>query len=357
MHHLHHQCDNQPIILNICCILTSGFGENEEINNLKLQLEDTQNKISALVYFTNKQRLGAKPTKPEGVDKDFFDNMDSVSFQLMSALQTKEVILLKKLGKLTAVPQAALHSGRFSNRKLIFTDDAKAKAEFSAQPNMKSTENSNAIDWYPCSIADLDIPNDLDSLKEGSTINVGLAYSGLTTKVGPQELYLRKACVDLWNFLSRIDKTVYIVSGCPGVGKSVEVFTYSMWHAKYRQQRVLYIHGKDSDGFFFILKSKKETDEILTGHVADFSTETKFIADIIRSILGRDEVDLIVLDGQLNELIRKVFFLVKDHRTVKLITCTSFQALELFFFDRIVIEDRRMIEVTEKREKKRSREK
>jgi hypothetical protein len=92
--------------------LTSGFDENKEIANLKLELEDTRSQLAALVSFSNKQRT-LSPVKSEGVDKwlDFYDNMDTVTFQLMTALQVKETILLGKLGKL--FPYLKLHYGRF----------------------------------------------------------------------------------------------------------------------------------------------------------------------------------------------------------------------------------------------------
>jgi hypothetical protein len=101
-----------------------------------------------------------------------------------------------------------------------------------------------------------------------------------------------------------------------------------MWQAKYCQQRVLYIHGKESDGFFFIHKGDRENDEILTCRVAKFlKVDTEVLLDIIDSFLEHAEVDLIVLDGWLGELIRNVFFLMKDYPSVRLISCTSFQAI------------------------------
>ena len=181
--------------------------------------------------------------------------------------------------------------------------------------------------WLSGSIADVTLPRTLDTLKEGSIATVDLTHSGLASGPGAKKLYIRKACCDLWEHLSKRVNKVSHIMGCPGVGTSVEVYMYSMWQAKFQKERVLYVRGSRVDGFSLVFKDDPNTDDVRTGRVLNFTDDTGFLFSFIRSLLQEDRIDLLVLDGQLGDLIRRTFFLLKDFPRVRMLTCTSFQAL------------------------------
>jgi hypothetical protein len=59
----------------------------------------------------------------------------------------------------------------------------------------------------------------------------------------------------------------------------------------------------------------------------DLVVEPAPLLMLITSLLEEDRVDMIILDGALSWLIRKVYFKMDEYPHVVLITCTSFQAL------------------------------
>ena len=87
-----------------------------------------------------------------------------------------------------------------------------------------------------------------------TVVTINLAGSGLSEGPDIINLYLRAACMNLWNFLLAACTDVSIVVGCPGVGKSVEVYAYAMWQAKAVQKRVIYVHTH-GDGYSIISTS------------------------------------------------------------------------------------------------------
>ena len=146
--------------------------------------------------------------------------------------------------------------------------------------------------------------------------------SGLSEGRDIINLYLRTACKDLWNCLSAAQTDVSIVVGCPGVGKSVEVFAFAMWQAKTFQRRVIYVHTH-GDGYSII---STNGDNMRVGRVKKFVEQPDILLDFIDLALSQQAVDIIVLDGQLEWLIKSVFSRLQRFPGVRLISCTSFQA-------------------------------
>jgi hypothetical protein len=153
-----------------------------------------------------------------------------------------------------------------------------------------------------------------------------MSHSGLTDQP-TLPLYIRRAGLDLFKFLNESTKNVQIIQGCPGVGKSVEVFSYAMWHAQTHNKRVLYIHSDDVNGYSIIFKADPFLSTARVCRGQEFVAEPKALRQLIQTVLYEGGVDLIVLDGALSWLIRKVYYEMKKYPQVVLITCTSFQAL------------------------------
>ena len=160
----------------------------------------------------------------------------------------------------------------------------------------------------------------------GDVVTVPMSHSGLTDQP-TLRLYIRRAGLDLFTFLNESTENVQIVHGCPGVGKSDEVFSYAMWQAQSHNKRVLYIHGGNVNGYSVIFKDDPSLATARVCRRQELVPEPKALRQFIHTVLCDGGVDLIVLDGALSWLIRKVYFEMKKHPQVVLITCTSFQAL------------------------------
>ena len=134
---------------------------------------------------------------------------------------------------------------------------------------------------------------------------------------------MRKMCIDLLEELKTNGMQVLMVSGCPGVGKSVEVYSYAMWQARKCRKRVLYIHSNISRGLFVIFKD--DADE-LTSHVCQIprGTDSIKLLPYIKKLLDDGKVDLIVLDGAHMLLIREMYIIMIEYKNAKMITCTSY---------------------------------
>ncbi len=173
----------------------------------------------------------------------------------------------------------------------------------------------------------LSIQADLGVAAVGSVVDVDLASSGLRYDNGvqPLKLYVRAACIDLWKHLDTTLHRASFVTGCPGVGKSVEVHAYAMLQAAVGQT-LLRIHSH-GESYSLIATAGAGSTDVRCGHVADFSDKPQVLLDFIRSSMARGEVDLIVLDGQLSWLIKSVFLCLHRYPNVRLISCTSFQAI------------------------------
>ena len=84
---------------------------------------------------------------------------------------------------------------------------------------------SDDIDWVDHSVS---IRNKVNwsQVKVNDVIDVDLSHSGLTVKHESNvKLYIREACMALATFLKDKAYKVRMITGCPGVGKSVEVFS------------------------------------------------------------------------------------------------------------------------------------
>ena len=163
-------------------------------------------------------------------------------------------------------------------------------------------------------------------VKVNDVIDVDLSHSGLTVKHESNvKLYIREACMALATFLKDKAYKVRMITGCPGVGKSVEVFSCTWWMAK--KLRLIYVHGDLKDGIHVIFKKSKASAEVEVGHIRRLSPEPNSLLNFIENLIMNKAVDLIVLDGAIPWLIQQVYFLIDEHKAVVLITCTSYQCL------------------------------
>ena len=72
-------------------------------------------------------------------------------------------------------------------------------------------------------------PVDWSSVKVGDVIKVDLSNTGLTAAEDPiLSLYIRDMCLQLYCALRDNRKQVMMIAGCPGVGKSVGVYSYAV---------------------------------------------------------------------------------------------------------------------------------
>ena len=159
----------------------------------------------------------------------------------------------------------------------------------------------------------------------GRTFDVDLTHTGLADVDKPlMKLYLRQACIDLVDFLTA-DKRVCLITGCPGVGKSVEVFSYTSWLA--RNMRYLYIHADSLGGVYIIFKKERESPIVQLGRITRLPEKPENLEKLILDSLS--EKIMIVLDGALSWLIAQVLYPIRQSKNESvLITCTSFQCLE-----------------------------
>ena len=173
----------------------------------------------------------------------------------------------------------------------------------------------------------LSIQADLGAAAVGSVVDVDLASSGLITSdngLQPSKLYVRVACIDLWKHLENDIHRASFVTGCPGVGKSVEVYAYAMWQATIHKKRLVYIHSHGAS-YSLIATAGAGSSDVRCGHLADYLEQPQVLLDFIRASMNK--VDIIVLDGQLSWLIKSVFLCLQQFHDVRLISCTSFQAI------------------------------
>ena len=129
--------------------------------------------------------------------------------------------------------------------------------------------------------------------------------------------------MDLWRFLEETKGRVSFITGCPGVGKSMEVYAYAMYEATERKKRVLYIHGNKIQHHYLFTSGGVE-DARIGISVAEQDTA---LYRFVYNQLVEQKVDMIVLDGALEWLIERVYFNLKKFPNVRLISCTSFQAV------------------------------
>ena len=167
--------------------------------------------------------------------------------------------------------------------------------------------------------------DDLSKLKVNDTVAVNFTGSGLTDRSPILTLHVRAACVKLWKYLADAEKTVSFVTGPPGIGKSIDVYAYALWEAQAHHKRVLYIHG-DNAGYSIVL-ARAGPYNMRIGSAKGLENEPQFLLDYILTFLEQREIDIVVLDGRLSWLIKSVFAYLCKFPDVRLITCTSFQAI------------------------------
>ena len=186
-------------------------------------------------------------------------------------------------------------------------------------PSLPGT--SYPIVWKDVRV-DLDPPANWASAKVGDVVNVSMSHSGLTDEAY-LNVYVRKACLDLFTVLNESSKDVRMVTGCPGIGKSVEVFSYAMWQAQTHKKRVLYVHGSRLNGIYVLFKDSVDSATARVSRMRPFVKEPLALQQFLLSTLQSDGVDLIVLDGALSWLIfeiysvKKHFFFEKRKNTLK----------------------------------------
>ena len=119
------------------------------------------------------------------------------------------------------------------------------------------------------------------------------------------------------------EAVISFITGSPGIGKSVEVYAYAMRQASAHGQRVIYVHCSSSK---YVNLVSSDVCGVQFGISKLRKGDTLPIEDFLESELEQKRVDLIVLDGQLGDVIRSIFFTMPSYPGVRLITCTSFQA-------------------------------
>ena len=119
---------------------------------------------------------------------------------------------------------------------------------------------------------------------------------------------------------------ILMVHGCPGVGKSVEVYSFVMSWARKGEKRILYIHYDQFDGISIIFKDDANDTRSKVCHIPEFGDSIDLLP-FVKDLVIKCKVDLIVLDGALSELIQAVYLLLGKYLQKKMITCTSYRGL------------------------------
>jgi hypothetical protein len=164
-------------------------------------------------------------------------------------------------------------------------------------------------------------PFGVGDLVIGQSLALNIEESGLTT--GPMQFFVRQACVDLWNFLDG-DSRFQFVNGPPGVGKSVEVYSYAINSALCKSKKLFYIRSSPTS-VIVIYKPGAQGDMFRLGRFNLFNVDTaiSWVQEVISNI------DELVVDGTESDFITRLIPIVFEEAKVKLIVCTSFQAVDL----------------------------
>ena len=186
------------------------------------------------------------------------------------------------------------------------------------------TRFSGNIVWKPTET--LVPPPDLGSLCVGDTVQINTTGSGLSDT--PVKFYVRQASVDLWKHLSAQKTPVSFIAGSPGIGKSLEVYAYAMREASVHGKRVIYVHFT-WDLYINIVAADGNGVRLSRTRKQKMKDPWSVVWSFIESALKKKSVDLIVLDGQLSDLIKDVFQYLEYYPGARLISCTSFKAVSL----------------------------
>jgi hypothetical protein len=106
----------------------------------------------------------------------------------------------------------------------------------------------------------------------------------------------------------------------------VEVYAYAMRQAYAGHQRVIYVHSHGS-GYSLVWSAGSHGNTAQYSFVEKQLEKPQILLDFVEAILQREEVDLIVLDGDLSWLIKSVFLKLQRDSSIQLISCTSFDAM------------------------------
>ena len=212
-------------------------------------------------------------------------------------------------------------------KQSLLDKDVALRCEKQSLLDKESHQDGPVLQWGAERVVLAPDPVNWESIKLGDVVTVPMGHSGLNDDEpsSSQKLYVRRACLDLYKFLSESSENMLLVTGCPGVGKSVEVYSFALEQAQLRKKRVLYVHGDSESGLSVVFF---DDPTVATARVArqTFSKEPAALDAFVDGVLRDGLVDLIILDGSLSWLILNVFLKMRRFPNAKLVTCTSFQA-------------------------------
>ena len=211
--------------------------------------------------------------------------------------------------------------------KSLLDKEAALRCEKQSLLDKESHQDGPVLQWGAERVVLAPDPVNWESIKLGDVVTVPMGHSGLNDDEpsSSQKLYVRRACLDLYKFLSESSENMLLVTGCPGVGKSVEVYSFALEQAQLRKKRVLYVHGDSESGLSVVFFDDPTVATALVARQT-FSKEPAALDAFVDGVLRDGLVDLIILDGSLSWLILNVFLKMRRFPNAKLVTCTSFQA-------------------------------
>ena len=134
------------------------------------------------------------------------------------------------------------------------------------------------------------LPVEWPSVHSGDVITVDLSHTGLGPANSSVLLYMREMCIKLYTFFEKEVEQVKMICGCPGVGKSVEVYSYVMWLAVTKRKRVIYMHGDEVGGISIVFKYESILSKVKTSQIS--LTRTAVLLSFLVSLLDGGTVDV-----------------------------------------------------------------
>jgi hypothetical protein len=137
-------------------------------------------------------------------------------------------------------------------------------------------------------------------------------YSGL---VGSNQIYVREESRRLWDVLEKLNKNdLLFVDGPPGVGKSTELYGWSMYKSRSTDKKVLWLH-KGLKGICCIFLNRHR-DTVYT-------LVAENLVNGLQNLWSSLEADIVVFDGFTSDTFKDLvgFFFYKK---VILIGCSSY---------------------------------
>eukprot|EP01041_Mallomonas_annulata_P001048 gene1048-2056_t len=155
--------------------------------------------------------------------------------------------------------------------------------------------------------------------------------SGLVSS--PFQFHIRSECHRLWSFLDDGVDEVKFVKGPPGVGKSIEVYQYAMYHCQKMEKRVLYVHCSlvgYSIVFQHNVHSIRKTIRCrkFNRDMNNENLEVDSLTNWIHWTIKCKRVDCLVIDGDFKNDLYLGACKEKYKKSIEsLIICTSFQSV------------------------------